>query len=387
MIILSDNQQQVLNIILRWYKNEKETKPYITLGGYAGTGKTTLIGNLKKELEAIDENIKIGFISYTGKASRVLRSKLQDIVTKRDTISTIHSLIYSPMLNDREEIIGWQKKDTIDRNLIIVDEASMVDGEMWRHLRSFNVPIIAVGDHGQLPPISGTFNLMEHPQLRLEEIYRQAKLNPIIGLSIQAREHGMVRRGIYSDTVKKYTYEDSDMQEQMNELITNYNKETLILCGYNTTRIKINNHIRQSLGFETPEPKTGDRIICLRNNHKKQIFNGMIGTIESIESVDEHWYKVEVSMDGEEHIYKGLIAKKQFNAPKAMNYTEQRALIMHGDLFDFGYALTVHKAQGSQSKRVILFEERFKNQSEEDWKRWLYTGITRAEEELYMFGS
>jgi len=60
---------------------------------------------------------------------------------------------------------------------------------------------------------------------------------------------------------------------------------------------------------------------------------------------------------------------------------------MKGDLFDFGYALTVHKAQGSQAKKVILFEERFSKMDDTDWKRWLYTAITRAEEELLIFGS
>ena len=59
---------------------------------------------------------------------------------------------------------------------------------------------------------------------------------------------------------------------------------------------------------------------------------------------------------------------------------------MLGDLFDFGYALTVHKAQGSQAKKVILFEERFKKMTDDEWKRWLYTAVTRAEEELYIFG-
>jgi exodeoxyribonuclease-5 len=56
------------------------------------------------------------------------------------------------------------------------------------------------------------------------------------------------------------------------------------------------------------------------------------------------------------------------------------------NLFDFGYALTVHKAQGSQAKRVILFEERFPQMTDDNWRRWLYTAVTRAEEELYIIG-
>ena len=112
----------------------------------------------------------------------------------------------------------------------------------------------------------------------------------------------------------------------------------------------------------------------------------MLGTIESIEGSDPDWYGATIALDDEPTLYKGLISKSQFGAPTALNFTNKRAQIMRGDLFDFGYALTVHKAQGSQAKRVILFEERFKQMDEEQWKRWLYTAVTRAEEELYIFG-
>jgi exodeoxyribonuclease-5 len=265
----------------------------------------------------------------------------------------------------------------------------MVDSNIWRHLLSYKVPIIAVGDHGQLPPITGNFNLIEKPLLKLQEIHRQAKLNPIIGLSIQAREHGLVRSGHYSDTVKKFTREDFDMQETMNDMLSNFTNDTLILCGYNTTRRKLNGYIRNALGFESPQPMPGDRVICLRNNHKKNIFNGMLGTIIDIKKESENWYTADIKMDGEDEAdphYRGLISVKQFEADSALNFTNKRSEIMLGDLFDFGYALTVHKAQGSQAKKVILFEERFKKMTDDEWKRWLYTAVTRAEEELYIFG-
>jgi len=91
-------------------------------------------------------------------------------------------------------------------------------------------------------------------------------------------------------------------------------------------------------------------------------------------------------MDGESSNYTGLISVEQFNNPKSMNFTNNRSKIMKGDLFDFGYALTVHKSQGSQSPKVLLFEERFKSMDDDMWRRWLYTGITRAENELYIVG-
>lgn len=384
---LSHDQQKALTAILEWYKKDKEHMQFVSLGGYAGTGKTTLIAELRKELATIDTKLKVGFASYTGKAARVLRNKLTEtnVVLPQDTIGTIHSLIYSPVVNEEEEIIGWKTKDKLDRNLIIIDEASMVDEYIWRHLLAYRIPIIVVGDHGQLPPIKGTFNLMEKPHLKLEEIHRQARENPIINLSIAVRETGMIEPGRYSDTVRKFSREDFDAQEMMNEMLSNFNEDTLVLCGYNTTRRKLNNFIRTSKGFEDPKPMSGDRVICLRNNHKMGIFNGMLGILQSLDTYDKDWYTAEIAMDGEQKMYKGIISVDQFNNDTALNFTDKRVQTVRGDLFDFGYALTVHKAQGSQAKRVILFEERFKQMSDEEWKRWLYTAITRAEEELYIF--
>lgn len=389
MIDLSLDQKKALKDVLEWYQKDRQQMQFVTLGGFAGTGKTTLIALLRKELHAKDKDLKVGFASYTGKATRVLKNKLteQSSIYPQDTVSTIHGLIYSPIVNAKQEIIGWQKKDTIDRQLIIIDEASMVDELIWTHLISYNVPIIVVGDHGQLPPIKGNFNLMQKPNLRLEEIHRQAKQNPIIELSIQARTTGNILPGKYSETVQKYSSDDLDANEKMNELLTNYRKDTLILCGYNKTRKRLNDFIRQSKGFESPNPSRGDQVICLRNNHKKNIYNGMIGTIINIEKEDSDWYSAEIAMDGETKNYHGLISVEQFNSDTALNFTDRRSQIMQGDLFDFGYALTVHKAQGSQAKRVVLFEERFKQMDDEAWRRWLYTAVTRAEEELYIFST
>jgi exodeoxyribonuclease V len=398
MITLSPDQQNTLDTIITWYKQSsiKDPKvtgessvhqPFITLGGYAGTGKTTLIAIIRQQLVTLNRDLKVGFASYTGKAARVLRMKLneQKVILPQDTVGTIHSLIYSPIVNDKEEIIGWKKKDKIDRTLIIIDEASMVDGSIWQHLLSYKVPIIVIGDHGQLPPIQGNFNLMQSPQLQLEQIHRQAENNPIIGLSIQAREHGLIRTGEYSDTVKKYNLNDPTSGEILEELLTSCDDDTLVLCGYNTTRVRLNSHIRSIRGFEHPAPMPGDRVICLRNNHTKNIFNGMLGTIQTIEDADDDWYMAQIALDDESSIYKGLISQSQFHAKSTLNFTDKRVQLMRGDLFDFGYALTVHKAQGSQAKRVILFEERFGRMSDDQWRRWLYTAVTRAEEELYIF--
>jgi len=386
MFILSDDQNSALDRLLSWF--EADTKrQYVTLGGYAGTGKTTILAHLRHELHTKNPKLKVGFVSYTGKAARVLHSALvSDVVLlKQDTVGTIHSLIYSPVVNNNEEIIGWKQKDTIDRDLIIIDEGSMVDGSIWRHLLSYKKPIIVVGDHGQLPPIRGSFYLMDTPDILLQHIHRQAEKNPIIGISTQAREHGFVRAGNYGAGVIKYAKEDPEAQEEVDELLQNYSPETLILCGFNYTRKKLNSIIRTALGFTRPRPEEGDRVICLRNNHRKHIFNGMLGTVIHIEKMSDEWYDAQIQMDGEDDVFHGKISVQQFGSDSALNFTDRRSEIMKGDLFDFGYALTVHKAQGSQARKVVLFEERFSKMSDDDWRRWLYTGVTRAQEELVIF--
>jgi len=143
------------------------------------------------------------------------------------------------------------------------------------------------------------------------------------------------------------------------------------------------------LGFETPEPRPNDRVICLRNNREKEIYNGMLGYIKEIKKLAGDKYKLEVALDSYEgeQLYTGHVSAEQFGAQKTLNnilgYTKTKDL----DLFDFGYALTVHKAQGSQAKKVVVFEERFSRDTEEDWRRWLYTAVTRAEEELLIVGN
>ncbi len=384
---LSHDQSLALDGLVEWYKKRGDS-PFITLGGFAGTGKTTLISVFRKKLDKRDKKLRVAFVSFTGKASRVLRSKLVETKSLhlQDSVSTIHSLIYSPIVNEREEIIGWEKREEIKYDLIIIDEASMVDGSIWADLCSYRIPIIAVGDHGQLPPIREEFNLMEKPILKLEQIHRQAKNNPIIKLSILAREKGEIPKGDYERGVRKISRSDPQSQDLINDLLGNHNKETLILCGYNSTRVRLNRHIRTALGFELEEPQIGDRVICLRNNHAKEICNGMLGTVQSVIGGNKDWFSMEVEMDGEKNPYSGLVASTQFNASSPLNFTKKRSGTLKTDLFDFGYALTVHKAQGSQAKRVILFEERFKQMDERMWRRWLYTAVTRAEEELFIIG-
>ncbi len=386
---ISNDKKLALKEILHWYAATSKTKPFLTLGGYAGTGKTTLIALLRKVLYQQNPKLKVAFAAFTGKAARVLQTYLQkhQLLYKGDSVGTIHSLIYSVIENEQHEIVGWKRKEQIKADLIIIDEASMVDQKIWLDLLGFDIPILAVGDHGQLPPVAGQFNLMENPELKLTEIHRQLADNPIIKLSVMARKTGLIKPGNYGKGVRKLSKNDPESGEIVENYLQNFNSDTLVLCGYNNTRIKLNNYLRSLLGFESDLPQAGDRVICLRNKQQHGLFNGMIGTLQQISSQDENFFAVNIAFADGQQNFEGLVVKKQFGSNTALNFgREWRALTLKAELFDFAYAITVHKAQGSQAKRVILFEERFKQMSDLDWRRWLYTAVTRAEEELIILG-
>ncbi|MBA3679254.1 AAA family ATPase, partial [Candidatus Saccharibacteria bacterium] len=190
---LSGEQARALTAIGQWLKAfEKNGNPqFLTLGGYAGTGKTTLLAALRTILNTNRPEIRISFAAFTGKAALVLKHKLKtdNIMQRGDSVSTLHSLMYHSE-GSKDSAPSWRKRDELKADLIVVDEASMVSEEIWQDLLSFGKPILAVGDHGQLPPIGSNFNLMDEPNLRLEKIWRQAADSPIISLATLARTSG-----------------------------------------------------------------------------------------------------------------------------------------------------------------------------------------------------
>ncbi|NMC36675.1 AAA family ATPase [Candidatus Beckwithbacteria bacterium] len=391
MVQLTSDQKQALESLIAWQEHPK--KQFITLGGYAGTGKTTLLGVLRQKLLKKNKKLSVAFCSFTGKASQVLKENLsrQKAILDQDRVSTIHSLIYKAIDDSRGRVISWEKRDSIDQDLIIIDEASMITKKIWQDLLSFDRPIIAVGDHGQLPPIGDNFSLVAKPQLRLEQIHRQVADSPIIKLSQMAREDGYIPVGTYSSQVKKYSRTDPDIHSIVQDLLERWDEETLLLVGMNHTRVKLNNQIRLIKEIYSQEPTIGDRVICLKNSWEYGLYNGMLGIIHFIEPKfdghgKKHWYQADIAMD-DEVLFSGDISAYQFGASTTLPDIPGLTFAQMGELFDFGYALTVHKAQGSQARKVIIFEERNQHMSDEEWRRWLYTAVTRAQEGLIIVGN
>jgi exodeoxyribonuclease V len=368
----SPQQDAALKQVAQWLK---AGRPQIfRLFGYAGTGKTTLARYFAEHVDG-----QVQFAAFTGKAAQVLRAK------GATNARTIHSLIYRPRGEEAvaDETTGKTSiNPTFSLNrqspiakaaLVVVDECSMVDEQLGRDLMSFGTQILVLGDPAQLPPISGGGFFTEHePDCLLTEIHRQARDNPIIRLALDVREGREFMHGDYG-TARVIGRDDVDQNLVL--------AADQVLVGTNRTRRRYNQRLRQLKGFEAAYPQAGDKLVCLRNDPAKGLLNGSLWKVmtSSRETV-KPGINLLVSPeedDPERGVAKIKLLKAAFEDPEAEIPWQQKKRF---DDFDFGYALTVHKAQGSQWDEVVLFDESFA--FKETRQRWLYTAITRAAERL-----
>jgi exodeoxyribonuclease-5 len=362
MPIFTPHQDAALTAASNWLKGARGRSSIFRLFGYAGTGKTTLA---KHVADGVDG--KVLFAAFTGKAACVMRSK------GCHSPSTIHSLIYKARESGEEtpNFELWNDAPASKAKLIIVDECSMVDAELARDLMSFGVPLLVLGDPAQLPPIQGGgFFTDAEPDAMLTEVHRQAQDDPIVRLSMEIRAGNALARGQYGETqvVARAALDPRRVLDA-----------DQVLVGRNATRRAYNARLRQRRGFAEALPMAGDKLVCLRNNRRKGLFNGGLWVVkakpkarrqiirmhlEPDEDLGERMIKVSVRPE----CFTGAI--EQFEWPQRKPYDE----------FDFGYVLTVHKAQGSQWDDVVLFDE--SGAFPDNRERWLYTGVTRAAKRL-----
>lgn len=377
---LSKDQKEVYNSIIKW-SNKKNDK-LLTLGGFAGTGKSTVLSVLAKEL-----NMSIAYCAYTAKAASVLRKKLETQKVNYDYCGTIHGLIYRPIVDEKTKTIkGWLRNPTIDYDLIVIDEASMVGSNIYSDLKRYNKKMLAIGDHAQLPPINSFMNLMDNPNLKLTQIHRQAENNPIIKYSMMIRNGEDLSNFRCEDNrirfIKKTSPELGDFIVDAFSKSNRHN--SCALCFYNRTRVKVNSNIRKLFDYGE-NPQVDDTIICLRNDDT--VYNGYRGEVSYI-TEKQHHYDCVIKLYDETFNVNGLVNKYQFNQEKTFaspldlkEWQNVNSWKSVGMLFDFGYCITVHKAQGSGFSNVLLFKEGFSGDPNL-YKRWFYTAVTRCSENL-----
>ncbi len=356
----SREQAEAIDKVGRWLK---AGEPQVfRLFGYAGVGKTTLARHVAEGARG-----ETAFAAFTGKAALVMRAHGCAGAT------TIHALIYRAVEGaDGAPAFTLNEDGPASRaGLIVIDECSMVDAELARDLLSFGKPILVLGDPFQLPPVrGGGFFTEAPPDVMLTAIHRQAEDNPIIRLSQIVRSGAELKEGAYGETrILRRSEIDSAQVLAANQ----------VLVGVNRTRRAYNQRMRDLNGFSEPLPVAGDRLVCLRNDRAKGLINGGLWRVEALGGVHKDFVKMTVrsSDEGAAKSVKVAVLKNFFEGTEAdLSYPLRR----ESDEFDYGYALTVHKAQGSQWDDVMLFDESFAFR--EHRARWLYTGLTRAARRL-----
>lgn len=372
MTTWSPQQDGALRAVAAWLKSEPGSgaQQVFRLFGYAGTGKTTLAREF-----AADVDGKVLFGAFTGKAAHVMHRK------GCSGASTIHSLIYrlnddDPMREEPKFVLNHESP-VRDADLVIIDEVSMVDEALGRDLLSFGTPVLVLGDPAQLPPVKGQgFFTDAEPDVMLTEVHRQAADSPIIRLATEVRQGARLEIGDFGNArVIGRAGVTPDLVLQADQ----------VLVGLNKTRHAYNARIRKLKGIESQLPIVDDKLVCLRNVKEKRLLNGSLWAVAEIpkqkrkdRAIGAVRLVVEPDDEGAQERHVEVLVKNEFwdGREGDLEWQEKRGT----EEFTFGYALTCHKAQGSQWDDVIVFDEA--STFREDAWRWRYTAITRAAERL-----
>jgi exodeoxyribonuclease-5 len=354
----SPEQDAALKAVDDWLKVPRSL--VFRLFGYAGTGKTTLARHIAEGVTG-----DVCFAAFTGKAALVLRSK------GCEGASTIHSLIYRSRMAEDEDptFVLNRQSDVAKARLVIIDECSMVDEELGKDLLSFGTKVLVLGDPAQLPPVKGGGYFTEQqPDMMLTEVHRQARDNPIIRLSMEVRNGERLERGRYGDSAV-IGRPDIDAARVL--------EADQVLVGTNKTRRLYNGRIRALKGINESAPVVGDKLVCLRNDKKKALLNGGLWQVKECALSKKGMVTMRVvPEEGGETVKVSVLPEFFLGREDEIPYAIRR----NSDEFDYGYALTVHKAQGSQWDDVVLFDESYAFR--EHRARWLYTALTRAAERV-----
>lgn len=355
----------------------------LVLTGGPGTGKTTVIKGILSILKA--QGLKIRLAAPTGRAAKRLSE------TTGQKALTIHRLLEANNLAQDDNLqLGFSKDidDQLDADVIILDEVSMVDIVLMHHF--FNaVPdgcrIILVGDTDQLPAVGpgsvlkDIIRSQKIPAIRLDEIFRQAQTSMIIQNAhiINAGRLPDLRKQ-YSDFVFYELNDDTSITQKILDLCTkdlphegfDVLKDVQVLspmhrflCGVENLNLMLQEQLnpkknQDELKYSSQTFRVGDKVMHIRNNYQKNVFNGDIGFIQDINNE-------KLTVDYFDHIV--TYEKNELNE------------------LTLAYASSVHKSQGSEYKVVII------PLSTSHYimlqRNLLYTAITRAKQKVIIIGS
>lgn len=382
------------------------------LAGAAGTGKTTITRHLLDYFD--DLGLSYCLMAPTWKAARRLEFLTDRIAT------SIHKMIYLPP-SEEEGRLDWKlaPQGLYDFDVVLCDEGSMVGKPVARDLLSVTrkkTVVFVVADFAQLPPVDEGgegqrdpspwgFRVMQ-PDAKLTKVHRVAEGNPLLQLATATREGRNVPSrfvGKLEDEsgfcFEKARYGDGYLDRLVEVTASWYSLSCgegslphIVITGRNETRNKVNARFRQHFGFEG-EPQEGEPLLVLSNQGDGGCYNGDIVTVSNAskrKTKAGHWYLAIETTDG------GYLEApcNEDGTPFALpGPALRRAARANSSLVNvsFGYAATCHKMQGSQARRVttLLFDGDWVKYKcgDDDYRRWVYTAYTRAEEKLFIMWS
>lgn len=372
----SDEQFAAIRAIEGWYSDKRAPQVYF-LGGGAGTGKSYTANKVIERLKERNKVKKVASGAYTGKAAHILRKKGVKDAT------TIHQMIYEPREDEEPgEIYFVSRIDgpAAEADLIVLDECSMIDERLANDILMFGKKVLVLGDPYQLPPVSGAGAFTKTaPDFLLREIHRQAKESPIIRLATMIRNGELPRR--FGSAGSAHVL---PLTPQTQRLVARRTTQTL--CGVHKVRFAYTSRLRALHGFSGPMPMRGEPVMCCKNNRDAALFNGMMGimTADAEQGFEkgEGVFNLSVLIEDEAKRRKDL-PTSPWMFQQHFNHSITRPKVRKGiEEFDFGYVLTVHKAQGSEWDSVTVIDD--SRVFRDDRWRWLYTAVTRASDELVL---
>jgi exodeoxyribonuclease-5 len=458
-IILSTEQQAAVAKAKHWYQNRRFDQPVFRLFGYAGTGKSTVLSTVIRELGLVDDDVL--YMAPTGKAATVLlgkgipaqtihrtfyrvtgedsaaydalvdeqeaiKARLEnpdepDAAAYRRRLNAVEEEMRNPRSRPQPEFVFLGSAVVGGKRLLVVDEASMMQNLNYEDLCSLGLPLMLIGDDGQLPAVEKKNGhqvlplvTSEEPDVRLETPMRQGADSHILGIASRLRSEG---RAAFLDSASRefdpdcingrVEYADARRCRTIKEACTLVGMENIlrfdqVVCGTNKLRHRLNGYMKQvaGIGHVLPVGATNEKLIVRQNFYGDDVFiaNGSEIRINADrrrqgdiyiggagEPID--WPVSITGVDGRDvQIDDISLWRWPFEDPlgadrERWNREEKSARrCVHAA---WAWAITVHNAQGSEWDNVLVFDDSDWFPPDPDFRRrLLYTAATRARQNL-----
>ena len=421
LVSLDSEQQECIRRVLAWCRDEHGSR-FIAVSGEAGSGKTTVLARLLLDLLAEGlQPAHLAIVTPTTKAREVLREKLPARDGLRKRMNTLASMVwrFARPTEDGEDLVftrmGEKKSDQVrgfeSVSLVLVDEASMVTRREHESLtRRYRV--VYFGDADQLPPVieeaggngqpeDQPADILEKPDIRLNKVHRQAEESPILQAAARVRAGEQLEFFEWTDDRVSILREDFHEVDEsaFHELVASHD---VVLSGRNIARFRLNTLARELRGHSRfpgdSQPKPGEILICTHsmrdalqgkgvNNGERLIVEDYVGDIQARpDRPDILDHRLEVRVESDPARSGPIVVSSQYLRGDQIRGRAVVTRDISGPVsrvlrVDWGYALTVHKAQGSEWPSVLVVDD-LDHDDRVPRQRWNYVAYTRAMERL-----